>query len=150
MCARVLSSPTLVEVVLLCVVNTIVLAIYGAKTRFTAAYSGAFGAIAYIAVACTAAALMRLLEYFRYTGQRPFFEDGLIGEIVVIPLCIFGILAIFVAPCGFLLGMLIGRFLKAIQGSDRFRRHVFDEQSDADEGLDRAFLTCVESTPRPR
>ncbi len=24
------------------------------------------------------------------------------------------------------------------------------EQSDADEGLDRAFLTCVESTPRPR
>jgi four helix bundle protein len=24
------------------------------------------------------------------------------------------------------------------------------EQSDADEGLDRPFLTCVESTPRPR
>jgi hypothetical protein len=24
------------------------------------------------------------------------------------------------------------------------------EQSDADEGLDRAFLICVESTPRPR
>ncbi len=23
-------------------------------------------------------------------------------------------------------------------------------QSDADEGLDRPFLTCVESTPRPR
>jgi len=24
------------------------------------------------------------------------------------------------------------------------------EQSDADEGLDQSFLTCVESTPRPR
>ncbi len=27
---------------------------------------------------------------------------------------------------------------------------TLDEQSDADEGLDRPFLTCVESTPRPR
>jgi four helix bundle protein len=27
---------------------------------------------------------------------------------------------------------------------------VEPEQSDADEGLDRAFLTCVVSTPRPR
>ena len=35
----------------------------------------------------------------------------------------------------------------------REAEHEHDEEpepSDADEGLDRPFLTCVESTPRPR
>ena len=35
----------------------------------------------------------------------------------------------------------------------RFTEHEHEEmqeQSDADEGLDRPFLTCVESTTRPR
>lgn len=80
--------------------------------RSSYARHGLIGAVAYILFVCVSISLHKYVQFLSYTGKKPFFEDSMFGELVVVPAVLFALLSVLVTPIGLFCGWLCGKIAR--------------------------------------
>jgi hypothetical protein len=100
-------SPRALDCLIAFFATTFVFAIHAAAAGRNASLHASLGAVAYISIIYFRFVLHIYSESLRYRGKDPYFEDGWLSELIIIPGILFAAIA-FSAVIGFVIGAFVG------------------------------------------
>lgn len=116
---QAVSNPSVSTVFLGCIASAFAGAVHSTKSSKNCVLFAAFSAIVYLSLPCIAAVAYRYRDFLLYTGSKPFFEDGILIELIIVPLIVFLLLICIIGPAGMLVGWIYWQAHSRLQRKDR-------------------------------
>ena len=116
---QAVSHPSVSTVFLGCIASAFAGAVHSTRSRKNCILFAAYSAIVYLSLPCIAAVAYRYRDFLLYTGSKPFFEDGILIELIIVPLIVFLLLICIIGPTGMLVGWIYWQVHSRLQGKAR-------------------------------